>query len=52
MIRDTHASLVIVASIFSQVMHLTKMTAAILDDLEYIVDPSAVSSEASGAQRW
>ena len=24
-------------------MHLSKMTASILDDLKYIVDPSAVS---------
>lgn len=29
--------------LFSQVMFLSKMTAAILDDLDYIVDASAVS---------
>ena len=27
----------------SQTMYMSKMTAAILDDLDYIVDPSAVS---------
>lgn len=29
-----------------QVMYLSKMTASILDDLKYIVDPSEVSTEA------
>lgn len=32
-----------------QIMFLSKMTAAVLDDLNYIVDPSAVSSYADYA---
>ena len=31
--------------LFCQVMYLSKMTTAILDDLDYIVDASAVSSQ-------
>lgn len=36
----------------TQMMFLSKMTAAVLDDLEYIVAPSAVSFEGSGTLFW
>ena len=43
--KDAHGrvTLVIISPVLSQIMHLSKMTAALLDDLDYIVDPTAVS---------